>query len=86
MKYITSGDYTFALIHESQYGTDQYKFVSMKKQPYPCLHIAVYEGETDANIEMLNYYKSCSLEKGGGTAYMLRASNISNGGFPLKKY
>lgn len=74
---IQSGAYTFAVHEDSEYGVNIIEFVSLQKQPYPCVKITV--SQYGANLEALNYYSSCSirqktLEKADGTVTMLRVA------------
>lgn len=77
MQYITSNGYTFALQKSEEHGAVTYEFVSLKKQPYPCVMITVFED--GATLDALNYYSSCSigqksLEKAHGTVHMLKTA------------
>lgn len=79
MHLIQSGGYTFALVVTTIPKFEKkYKFVSLIKQPFPCISIAV-SADGSAVLEALNFYKSCSikeksLESGLGTIYMLKVA------------
>lgn len=62
---LCSHGYKYEVIYEHN---DDYKileliFISIKKQPYPCLKIQVPYEETHATLQHLNYYSSCSFNE-----------------------
>ncbi len=77
MKYLESDGYTYALDINTSSDVTVYKFVSLVKQPYPCVKITVYDDSMV--LDALNYYKSCSLsekslDKSQGTVHMLKVA------------
>jgi hypothetical protein len=77
MHFIHSDGYTFALQTTTTEYMTEYQFVSLDKQPFPCIDITVQDNIGYLNA--LNYYSSCSLsakslEHGHGTVHMMKVA------------
>jgi len=70
--------YVFYLKEINEYDSINIQIASKVRQPYPCIDISVsLLPDTSAILQMLNYYKSCSineksLDRKNGTAIMLQ--------------
>jgi len=84
MSFIESHGYTFYVEESPLYdvtsGEICIEFISLKKQPCPCVRIIVSKNqkETIAELQMLNYYASCNpnpmLENHEGTIQMIKTA------------
>ena len=82
---IESHGYTFYVeespLYDETSGEICIEFLSLKKQPYPCVRIIVSKNpkKTSAELQSLNYYASCSikekmLENHEGTIQMIKTA------------
>jgi hypothetical protein len=75
-------DYTFFLTDEiNEDGDVDIQFLSLKKQPYPCLRIELNTNKKnkEAYLQSVNFYTSCSikekqLDKQSGTITMIQTA------------
>jgi len=83
--FIESHGYTFYVeespLYDETSGEICIEFLSLKKQPYPCVRIIVSKNpkKTSAELQSLNYYASCSikekmLENHEGTIQMIKTA------------